>query len=723
MLKHLGDLCADVDSWGKASALYGETARQLAQPLPAAWATLVASLQAIIAQSEATAERNVNGPARSARRLADALSSANLRSSPLLIANATFDVLTAAMAAAQSLPDVRDQRATVMFPPLLQASHTLSSAIQSSLDGDFQDAHRRFWAALRRQTALGSSTESRHIKAAYARSLVDELAKNITSQRHPEVFRLAVTLLLESGSNKAVARVSWNEILVETYVDQACVDFVISHAESQLGARPERRWVAVEIFLAWIVHASVGQTEAARAMLRYVASLAFQSTTSIYTPANLGGRSLEILRQVALERPELGAEAAHEVAAAVTEKLRNAEVWTGRRAALETASAYLDAFSQEQLKPVLNETLSFLDGLAPEAAVQPILGPALEVLVSEPSIRLSRLDLNLGQRIVSTILRLGLQQGGESGRVFSYLHKFDAALLRNASIATALAPVVAEVRRMSQQTNSSNVTACIHALLLAPALSGQDGVRDALDGLERVISSASGKAPSMGLPLAYDPLLLLAARKREIAEDLSLSPTRFHEWLEPLLARVIDLWSAGKENPLIFSAFSLPPATRPNPTIVHNWAYASLAFAAALGREDEVQTALVGAMAQPALADSVALARATRSVAGDADAVDATAIRGEKRDTFYSALGARLVALQRFEEVRAREICLSLLDQCFRFGPKPTDAAVFLAAVRLNLAGHVPDVAYSNYIKRLGIRDRELRLFLMPILELLKPLP
>jgi hypothetical protein len=173
-----------------------------------------------------------------------------------------------------------------------------------------------------------------------------------------------------------------------------------------------------------------------------------------------------------------------------------------------------------------------------------------------------------------------------------------------------------------------------------------------------------------------------------------------------------------KDRPLLFAPFSLPPATRPNPVIVHNWAFASILFAESLQQGDRLLVALAAAATEPVLADPIALARATRSVAGDETKVAPAEIRTENRDAFYSVLGRRLVALQKADEDNGREICKALLDQSFRQGPRYLDAAVFLSASRLNLAAYVTQTDRSDYMKRLE-NDRDLRLALGPILDMI----
>jgi hypothetical protein len=58
----------------------------------------------------------------------------------------------------------------------------------------------------------------------------------------------------------------------------------------------------------------------------------------------------------------------------------------------------------------------------------------------------------------------------------------------------------------------------------------------------------------------------------------------------------------------------------------------------------------------------------------------------ESREGFYSALGRRLFVLQRMAgDELERQLCGALLHQCVRQGPRVLDAAVILAASRLNL--------------------------------------
>jgi hypothetical protein len=171
------------------------------------------------------------------------------------------------------------------------------------------------------------------------------------------------------------------------------------------------------------------------------------------------------------------------------------------------------------------------------------------------------------------------------------------------------------------------------------------------------------------------------------------------------------------DRPSLFAPFSLPPTTVPDPVIVHNWAFASIVFAESVQRGSQILAALADAMNQPMLQRSIALARATRSVAEKSIEIDPEEIRNENRDTFYSALGRRLVVLQRLDGERGRDLCSALLDQCLRQGPRYLDAAVLLSATRLGMSASIVQTDYSDYVKRMG-NNRDLRLALIPLLEM-----
>ena len=168
---------------------------------------------------------------------------------------------------------------------------------------------------------------------------------------------------------------------------------------------------------------------------------------------------------------------------------------------------------------------------------------------------------------------------------------------------------------------------------------------------------------------------------------------------------------------MMFAQFSLPPATKPNSVIVHNWAFASISLSKALRREEEVLQVLQVAAEQPLLKESIGKARAMRLAAADFEEIDEHAILAESHGAFYAALGQRLV---RVRSLANREATLrALVHQSLRYGPNGLDSAVFLLAAELGVGArseYEPDV--SHYERRLE-NDRQLRLSLHPLLSAL----
>jgi hypothetical protein len=530
VVKHLGDLCADSDAWGKAQVLYERAARLLANITDPAWSEFNSSLRAIITQSIATATRTLKGSKQASELLADVLEKANLQDDRLLLANASFDAMVAAF---HSFPETiaSDLRSALLLPPLLHKTHDIAAPLASWLNSDFTDAHRGFWAVLRRQIALGSATESRATKSLYARSILDDVEQKVARQSQPQSFKLALGMLLESGNTKSAAQIQWNYQLVDMYVDQQCVNFVIAHARSHIGSELERQSVAIELFRGWCEQITPARADVAANMLRFLTELALEPSTFSDT-SNLGGRSLEALQCIARKRPEFRENNSSEVAAVISKKLQSPGFWTGRKAALDTALIYADVFSAASLQAVINSILLMMDNTAPGTGMWPIVQPAMNLLTSEPVKRLAGQTPELGHRIIRMILHVGLNQETEHANVLFYLHNFDSALLREASVRDTLHDTVIHVRRKAAGINSSDVVDNIQALLLAPAVSGNDGVKDALNGLTMILSSAVGPHQSIALPYAYAPLLLLVDHHQQIADDISISPEEFRALLQ-----------------------------------------------------------------------------------------------------------------------------------------------------------------------------------------------
>lgn len=718
IMKHFGDLCAYIDDWDKALALYERADCKVTDDNTSAWVELNSSIHAIIVQSKAAALRTLTGGSSAATLLFEAFDQTNLHNSPLLFGNGSFDALVASIHAFDSKNLPADRRATILLPPLLHRTHMISIALENWLGAKFEDAYRRFWAILRRQIALGSASESRVTKALYARSLLDEMHQKIARQHLPKVFNLAIRLLIESENSKSVPKLDWNEQLIDTYVDQQCVDFIIAHAQAHIGSLRERQLVVVELFQTWTTLIRIDHADIAKSMLKYIAILSLEPS-SFVEDLNLGGRCLEALLNIAQKRPELRYAIVSEVTTSVCQNLVPLQVWRSRELALEIALEFVDLFPSGALQGVLDSTFHLLDKMNPDAGMWPVVRPALNLLTTQPIRDLAKQTPNLEKRIVETILRYGLEQESEHTRLFFYLHNFDKSLLHDTSIRDKLQDTISQVRTCAKEINSSNAVEHIQALLLAPNLSGLDGVKDALDGLSRILLSAHDEHPCLALPFAYDPLLQLVEFQGQIARDISVKLDTFRSWLLPIYELTTNLWIQAKERPLVFATFSFPPATKPDPVIVHNWAFASFRLAETIQQGMQIQEAIAAAATQTSLRDAIALARSTRLASGDIAYLDVDEIRKENRDAFYTALGSRLVLIQRLDIKQRGEFCKALLDQCLILGPRALDAAVFLSAISLNLSEYFGKTNNSDYIKRLD-NNRELKLALSPLINMLR---
>jgi hypothetical protein len=453
---------------------------------------------------------------------------------------------------------------------------------------------------------------------------------------------------------------------------------------------------------------------AAKSLLLFITGAAKKWPASFFGVKNVGGRGLEILGSLAQSRPEFRQLAASEVITVVVMKLGEQGFWAGSSEALKTASHYLDALNREDLKRLLQAVLSMLEGMDPAKEFWPIIQPAIDILISDQSRELSNADLAFKDRVVSTVLRFGIQQKTEHARLLFYLHDFDLPTITSQDTWRGLKDVVLDVREHAGQINASNAMQNINALLLAPKITGPDGITSALDALIRILRSVTDGRPSMSFAHAYDAFRLLADRRQQISTEAGLDAGEFRSRLVQFLPLIKSAWKQSEKLPSVFASFSIPQSTKPNTIIVHNWAFASLAFANSLDDRPSMLAALEEAAKVPSLQDGIALARATRLAAGDKDPLDADQIRSEKRDAFYRALGTRLVVLQSVEAGLRGNLVRALLDQCLKLGPRGIDAAVFLFESESG-TNAVSSIDYSDYEKRLE-QNRELRIALSPLL-------
>ena len=225
------------------------------------------------------------------------------------------------------------------------------------------------------------------------------------------------------------------------------------------------------------------------------------------------------------------------------------------------------------------------------------------------------------------------------------------------------------------------------------------------------------------IPYLDGPLILLADQIPAIRSALTGHEVWFHEQLEALSDGLVRLWERAANEPSLFAPFAFPPRTKPSPVLTHNCAFASMRFAhsaaatgapALAGSEARMREALAKASANPALKNAIALARATGAIG--ASHWDASEEFGEDRDSFYQAVGRRLVQLQGLPRNEAKEMRQRLVEKCLELGPRAADAAVLLAAANLELHEYVR-ASVQAYAARVR-EDADNRLLLMPIVDL-----
>jgi len=716
ILKHLGDLFADSDRWSIALVLYEASYSRLGEP-PECWRDYLEILRGITTQSIATALRTTRGAAAAASYLVPKVDATALIESPLFLLNASHDAFMAEIYASGTFRYGPDRRAAILLNPLLLKSMDLSTALESSNDGKYDDAHQQFWSVLRRQIALGSVIDIRMTQAYYAKSIFDALDKKAERDLNRGSFAMGIRLLVQSGQSDLTEKIRWNETFVRAYIDDDAFDLVKATANIVETTRNERIGVAIELIHGWSLVLPIELASLAETMLRYVAETGTISPTSFAAYQNIGGRCVEVLRDLAEKRPEFRAGVAADIMSLVLSKIGKGVFWKARSDALKLASLYLGVLRPEGVAAIVSVVLSELDTIDPARDDWAIVQPSLDLILSEEVQSLSKEDQELGRRIVSTVLRFGLNQKTEHVRLLYYLYRFDLASVHEEPTRTQLQEVILEVRKQALTVNASNSMNNICALLLASSVTGKDGIEDALEAIRLILESAVGPRPhvSLSFPIAYNAFIILAERQEKIASDILISVDKFREKLDPLMDLIFKVWNVAKNNPLIFAQFSLPPPTKPDPVLIHNWAFGSIALAKSLGKFERMQSALDVAAEVSSLKDSIAAARAVRLASGEQGTLDPAVIRSESTGAFYGALGQRLIFLRDAAPDVREKIIEALLDQCLRFGPNGLDAAVFLAAGEPRISNRRSSPTCNDYLKRLD-NNRSLRLSLMPFL-------
>jgi len=722
MLKHIGDVLADDDHWEEALELYQQSQSCLEKEATETWAEYLDELQGITRQSIAAALRTIRGAGQAAAYLVPKAADAGLAKSPLFLLNASHDTFMAQHFASGTFYFGPDRRAAILLEPLLLKSHDLASALKSWSDRDYREASSEFWSLLRRQIALGSSVEMRLTQAYYSRCIFDELAARADGQINESSFALGIRLIVQSVHIGFAEKMQWDEALVRAYVDDESFDILQSLTNAIAASAEERRRVAIELVHGWGLVLPVEREALARRVLQFIVDIGIDASTSFSHYLNLGGRCVAVLCDLAEKRPEFRVGIKDNVAKLIISKMQKGAFWKAREDALKLASLYLDIMTGQDTKEILLNVLTQLEGVDPAREDWPIVRPSLDLITSDEVRTLAKADQALNDRIVSTVLRFGLNQKTENIRLLYYLYHFSFGENIKEEELEQLQNVVREVREQARAINSSISIGSICALLVASSVTGRPGVSDALEAIRRTLKSALGEPgarqrTSLSFPFAYQAFLVLSQRGEKIASDAGMMVGEFREELSGILDLIINVWTVAKDNPSLFAQFSFPPRTYPDPIIVHNWTFGSIAFAKSIGEPQlgSVKDALDRAAENDSLKNGIASGRAVRLASGETETLTPGAIRSDSLMTFYSALGQRLVFLSNVTSEQRSEILDALLDQCLRFGPNGLDAAVFLAAGETKIGSRRDGATYKDYLKRLE-NSRALRLTLMPFL-------
>lgn len=714
MAKHLGDLCGDADSWDTAKLFYQAAQARLATITDADWQPFITGMMDILLQSVASAVRTVNGPGHAFAQLHQVLENSSLKDRPVLTMNAPYDALTAQISTGSF--HSYDRRATLLLPTYYQGSYDLDTVWGYLNDKKFESAERHCWSILRRQIALGLASETRATKTVFARVVLASLEEG--SQHEPKSFRLAVRLLLESGDS-AISKLTWSRTVVNRYVNSDSIAELSEITRRHEGSYPERLRVAIEILRSWLLHLAGDKQDYADDMMDFLTDTARTGAVTFMSSQDIGGRSLEILKDVAKSRPEFLANSAGKLESAIVTKLQSDEFWRSKSTAIELSVECKDVFSNEQIGAIARHVLRILDPQVTAASAWPIIRPALDFLTSGPAVVVYKSEPELGRQVLDAVLRLGTQET-QSGQLIFYLRDFDPALLGDPAIASLLTPTVVDLRKKALTVNSSATAGEIQALLLSPTISGVDGVRDALAALKIAIKSCHDNKPRLALAYAYAPLQMISDRQKVFADELKLPMSDIDGMWSEIYDVVVDFWNQLAKKPGLLASFSFVPSNESNPVLVHNWAFASLRFAESLDRRPEMEEWVMRAgEKQEALRNAVQRALVTGATSDRDVAVSPGEIEDEAPDVFYDGLGRRLVVMDSMAAPTAINLCKVLLQQCMRFGPRGLDAAVILSASRLGLAGQLDSALTVNYLKRVE-HDSDLRLSLLPMLHVLK---
>jgi len=712
LVKHLGDLCADADQWHAAKALYSLALRLIETAPVDDWTDVTDKTRVIVRQSEAMAVWHLEGPEKSSRLLEGLIENVSIEAAPLAVINASYDAMTARLASGDLYTYTGDRRVAALYAPLLLHSHDFGAAYSASLVGRHRDAARRFWGVLRRQTALGGTTQARFTKAHFARAILAELEETVDRHDRKEDFALVVRLLVESGEPPHAERIRWSDHLVAAYLTPSILQQIEEMIERAPGMTIGRRMVASILYRDWLKAIDADRSDLAVPMLDGLMKTATEGSHSGLRNVATGSQALKALREIGMSRPEFHILTGDGICT-VLDRVLTAWGPLPISEALATASSFMDGSDDRLVEMIALRTIDLVDQL-PQDAFTPITRAASDLLNGRAVSKLTRQSAPFRLKRDRALIRLALNSSDEHVSLLWLLGWVDPKAVSEQLDADRIDEIIDGVRDQAMETRSSNAASCIHGLLLAPRVVGRERVEAALGSLEQIIRSSEERRPSPALANAYDPIILLARERVRISTDADLSQQSFDATIEKLIQALCVLWHEAAKRPLIFGGFAIPPNTRPNPTLVHNWTFASLELASAAGDVARMERVMNDARRNEQLATAMATGAAARKDATDKTLFDAAAIAGEPADAFYAVLGERLTAIDGgADDV---DVTVALLNRCLLVGPRGEDAGILLLARHAGMMLDPDTPAVVSYQAKL-VRDRKLRLSLSALLN------
>ena len=518
IVKHLGDLCADVDRWHLASEFYARSHTLSAGEAEGHWSSLIDFLRDAIGQSQASARWSLEGPAAASQAYDATIRDAGPRNRQPWLFNVGVDAMSARMATRVGAP-FRDDRAVVALAPQLLDTHDLGGALALWRGQDYWAAQDRFWAVLRRQTALGSALASRMTKALYGAAIVDALRAGLGRRLEPVTFRMGVRLLIEGGDEDAADRVAWVERLVAENLDPDLVSYAMAHARAAPGLLHDRMSVVLTLFKHWVLALPEGAASLSSTML--IALAASAGATGDLDISHLSEIALKGLSDIGRARPESLALASLEITGAAVSLIERGGLISAGHA-LQFAFENMHALDDTELATLVRATLGRLRTFEPAQSPWPVVRPAIALLASLQVLTLCGSDEELKETVPATLVKFALGSDSEYASVMYLLRDLDPSWIHGRVDHSRLEEVVGELRERAGQINSSSAAEYASALLVAPAISQADGVRDALDAIRRMVSSAATDRPALAFERAYKLVMLATDGRTKLADEAGM---------------------------------------------------------------------------------------------------------------------------------------------------------------------------------------------------------